>query len=68
MLIDFTHGKFWLKSTAMNGVPQTPRVFTITEVPTQPAQIQNGSSVTRDEFDALNAKIDKLISSLGGAE
>lgn len=68
MLIDFTHGKLWLKSTAMNGVPQAPRVFTITEIVAKPAEIQNGSSVTREEFDALNTKIDKLISSLGGAE
>ena len=68
MLVDFSHNKFWLKSTAMNGVPQAPRVFAITEIVAKPAEIQNGSSVTREEFDALNTKIDKLISSLGGAE
>ena len=68
MLVDFSHNKFWLKSTAMNGVPQVPRAFTITEITNQQPKIQNGSSVTREEFDELNAKIDKLITSLGGAE
>lgn len=68
MLVDFSHNKFWLKSTAMNGVPQPPRVFTISEISQQPAQIQNGSNVTREEFDALNSKLTKLIASLGGTE
>lgn len=68
MLVDFSHNKFWLKSTAMNGVPQPPRVFTISEISQQPAQIQNGSAVTREEFDALNSKLSKLIANLGGAE
>lgn len=66
MLVDFSHNKFWLKSTAMNGVPQPPRVFTISEISQQPAQIQNGSNVTREEFDALNSKLTQLIASLGG--
>lgn len=68
MLVDFSHNKFWLKSTAMNGVPQPPRVFTISEISQQPTQIQNGSVVTREEFDALNSKLSKLIANLGGAE
>lgn len=68
MLVDFSHNKFWLKSTAMNGVPQPPRVFTISEISQQPVQIQNGSNVTREEFDALNSKLTKLIASLGGTE
>lgn len=68
MLVDFSHNKFWLKSTAMNGVPQPPRVFAISEISQQPAQIQNGSDVTREEFDALNSKLTKLIASLGGTE
>lgn len=68
MLVDFSHNKFWLKSTAMNGVPQVPRAFTITEITNQQPKIQNGGSVTREEFDELNAKIDKLITSLGGTE
>lgn len=68
MLVDFSHNKFWLKSTAMNGVPQPPRVFTISEISQQPSQIQNESVVTREEFDSLNSKLSKLIANLGGAE
>ena len=63
MLMDFGHKRFWLKSTAMNGVPQAPRVFTMEEISLQPPKM-----VTREEFDTLNAKLDKLISSLGGAD
>ena len=69
MLMDFGHKRFWLKSTAMNGVPQAPRVFTMEEISLQPPKNQNDSNmVTREEFDTLNAKLDKLISSLGGAD
>ncbi len=63
-LISFKLGKFWLKSTATNGVPQPVRSFSFTE-DTQPAQIQN-DSVSRDEFNALNAKLEKLLKELGG--
>lgn len=69
MLMDFSHKRFWLKSTAMNGVPQAPRVFSMEEITPQPLKIQNDQNgVTREEFDTLNAKLDKLISSLGGTE
>jgi len=63
-LISFKLGKFWLKSTATNGVPQQVRSFSFKE-DTQPAQIQN-DSVSRDEFNALNAKLEKLLKELGG--
>lgn len=63
-LISFKMGKFYLKSTATNGVPQPVRIFSFTEETSSP-EIQNGA-VSRDEFDALNAKLDKLISELGG--
>lgn len=63
-LISFKMGKFYLKSTATNGVPQPIRVFSFTEETVAP-EIQNGA-VSRDEFNALNAKLDKLISELGG--
>ena len=63
-LISFKMGKFYLKSTATNGVPQPIRVFSFTEETTAP-EIQNGA-VSRDAFDALNAKLDKLIAELGG--
>lgn len=63
LLISFNLGKFWLKSTSTNGVPQQPRVFEFTEKTT--IQPQSGS-VTREEFESLNSKIDKLIAELGG--
>lgn len=65
LLISFNLGKFWLKSTSTNGVPQQPRVFEFTEKTTiQPTT--NG--VTREEFDSLSSKIDKLIAELGGSD
>lgn len=63
-LISFKMGKFYLKSTATNGVPQPVRVFNFTEE-TKAPEIQNGA-VSRDEFNALNAKLDKLLKELGG--
>lgn len=63
LLLSFNLKKFWLKSTSTNGVPQPLRVFPFDEVTQTPAP--NGG-VTRDEFDALSKKIDKLISDLGG--
>lgn len=69
MLMDFGHKRFWLKSTAMNGVPQPPRVFSMEEITPQPAKLQNEQNgVTREEFNTLSAKLDKLISSLGGSD
>ena len=65
LLISFNLGKFWLKSTSTNGVPQQPRVFEFTEKTT--IQPQSGS-VTREEFDSLSSKIDKLIAELGGSD
>ena len=63
-LISFKLNKFWLKSTATNGVPQPVRSFSFTE------EIQNNQtevkSVTREEFDALSKKLDKLLNELGG--
>ena len=47
------------------GVPQQPRVFEFTEKTT--IQPQTGS-VTREEFDSLSSKIDKLIAELGGSD
>lgn len=63
-LISFKLGKFWLKSTATNGVPQPLRTFSFTEQ-TPPTKIQN-DGVSRAEFDALNNKLDKLLKELGG--
>lgn len=65
-LISFKMGKFYLKSTATNGVPQPVRVFSFKEE-TPATEIQNGA-VSRDEFNALNAKLDKLLKELGGED
>ena len=64
LLICFQLNKFWLKSTSTSGVPEQPRKFSFDEeTPTLTAR----GSVSRDEFDKLSAKIDKLINDLGGA-
>lgn len=64
LLLCFAKKKFWLKSTSTSGVPEALREFTFDET-TQVAPVPTG--VTRDEFDALSKKIDKLINDLGGA-
>lgn len=65
-LINFKAGKFYLKSTGTNGVPQPIRRFSFTE-DSMPAQNQNGA-VSRDEFNALSEKFDKLLKELGGGD
>lgn len=65
LLISFNLNKFWLKTTDTSGVPQQPRSFTFEEK--TPAINQNGSFVSRKEFENLSSKIDKLISELGGS-
>lgn len=65
LLISFNLGKFWLKSTSTNGVPQQPRIFTFDE---KTAVQQAPQTVTREEFDSLNSKIDKLLAELGGSD
>ena len=64
-LICFPANKFWLKSTSTNGVPEALREFEFKET-TKVSQPQ-GTGVSREEFDALSKKIDKLISDLGGS-
>jgi len=61
-LIDIEHGNMWFKSTDMNGMPCPIRTFEIKEVTPQPQN--QGNMVTRQEFDALNAKIQQLLSAL----
>ena len=64
LLLSFTCKKFWLKSTSTSGVPEAVREFPFEETTVAPSQNQSG--VTREEFDKLSSKIDKLISDLGG--
>ena len=64
LLLCFQKKKFWLKSTSTSGVPEQLREFSFDEkTPTPVAQ----GGVTREEFDSLSKKIDKLINDLGGA-
>lgn len=64
LLLCFQLNKFWLKSTSTSGVPEQLREFSFDEkTPTLTAQ----GSVSREEFDKLSSKIDKLINDLGGA-
>lgn len=64
LLLSFNLKKFWLKSTSTNGVPEGLREFPFEE--TTPAQTPQPGGVSREEFDSLSKKIDKLISDLGG--
>lgn len=66
LLISFNLKTFWLKSTDTSGIPQRPRLFTFDEK--TPAINQNGSFVSRQEFQDLNNKLDKLIAELGGTK
>lgn len=70
LLISFNQNKFWLKSTSTNGVPQPLRVFPFTEETQSSNQVVNNQNdlVTRDEFRALNEKLEKLINDLGGGK
>ena len=62
-LISFPLGKFWIKSTATNGVPQPLRSFSFTE---ETAKEIRNEVVSRDEFNALSEKLDTLLKELGG--
>ena len=63
MLINFSTMKFWLKSTNTSGVPEPVREFSFKEKVTQAPQT---NVVTREEFNSLSEKIDKLLKDLGG--
>jgi hypothetical protein len=66
MLVSFNLGKFYLKSTGKNGVPEPLRVFNFSEE-AHAAQNQNETKfVSQEDFDALSKKLDTLIKSLGG--
>lgn len=66
LFISFNEKKFWIKSTARNGIQEPIRAFTFDEI-TPVLQNQNeGNYVSKDEFNALSSKLDKLLSELGG--
>lgn len=66
MLMDSDGSSFYLKSADASGMPQPLRIFDYTERQTapkiaqEPAQIPTVEYVTRQEFEALEAKIDAL--------
>ena len=67
LFISFNEKKFWIKTTARNGIQEPIRTFTFDEVITPVLQNQNeGNYVSKDEFNALSSKLDKLLSELGG--
>lgn len=66
LLISFNLKKFWLKSTSTSGVPQPIRVFPFEETIRQAGNQNDSNGVTREEFNTLSAKLDKLIANLGG--
>jgi hypothetical protein len=68
LLISFNLGKFWLKSTNTNGVPQVPRAFDFTEKVAMQANAQMPAGVSREEFTQLSDQVKKLIEELGGTK
>lgn len=71
MLICFKLGKFYLKATGKNGVPEPLRVFSFTEeaVSTQvPTQNQNPIYASAEALENISNKLNDLIAKLGGDE
>lgn len=66
MLVSFNLGKFYLKTTGKNGVPEPLRVFDFKEIIMNPQPQIDSNYATKDEMKSLSDKLDKLISSLGG--
>lgn len=62
LLMDSEASTFYLKSTDQSGMPQPLRVFDYTERTQKqaPASPQTQEYVTRQEFDALAAKLEAL--------
>ena len=71
MLVCFKLGKFYLKTTGKNGVPEPLRVFSFTEeaVSTQvPTQNQNPIYASAEALENISNKLNDLIAKLGGDE
>ena len=66
-LFDFDAGKFWIKSTAANCIPQPLREFDFKErIKKQEVQNNNNNFVSRNEFEQLQSAINQLITRIGG--
>ena len=64
-LIDFPAQTFWLKSTDVNGMPQTFREFHFEEVlPKQQAQNNSSDFITRKEFEQMQTQLNRILESL----
>ena len=67
LLVSFNLGKFYLKSTAKNGVPEVLRVFDFTEVTQNVQPNQNDDIfVRKKDFDEISNRLNALIEKLGG--
>ena len=58
-------GKMFIKSTAPNGMPNTTRIFAITEITPQK---QSADSISRQEFDALTKQLQNMQQLLGALQ
>lgn len=64
LLIDFNQNRFWLKSTAANGVPMPMRSFAFEEKTVEPAKATvepANDYVTKADFDELKKMIGDLL-------
>lgn len=71
LLMDSERYTFYIKSTDQSGIPLPLRIFDYTEREAQPkaaAPAPTADYVTRDEFNILSAKIDRLNRDLGVEE
>lgn len=66
MLMDSEMQTFYIKSTDASGMPLPLRIFDYTERTARPKQTQpTAEYVTREEFGALAARLEKLAHDLG---
>lgn len=71
MLVSFKLGKFYLKTTGKNGVPEPLRVFPFTEETATspvPTQNQNPLYASAEALENISNKLNDLIAKLGGDE
>lgn len=69
MLVSFNLGKFYLKSTSKNGVPEPLRTFPFKEdVPVSVTNQNDGLYVRQEDFKALSDKLNALIDKMGGTD
>lgn len=58
---DPNNSKMYIKSIEPNGMPNQTRVFSMKEIT---PRAQDGDVVSRQEFDALNEKLQQLLSAI----